>query len=120
MGYGIWLGLVRLGWILPLPWPDQLILHGPLMISGFLGTLISVERAIGVAKRWAYIAPSCTAAGALVLVVGPPNSIGPLLWVAASALVVLLFLGVCRRQPSLFVATMLAGAICWFIGNVEW
>ena len=27
MACGTWLGLVRLGWNLPLPWPDQLIAH---------------------------------------------------------------------------------------------
>ena len=40
MVWGIWMGLLRIGWALPLPKPDQLILHGPLMIGGFLGTLI--------------------------------------------------------------------------------
>ena len=47
MACGAWLGLVRLGWNLPLPWQDQLIAHGPLMVCGFLGTLISLERAVG-------------------------------------------------------------------------
>ena len=46
MACGMWLGLVRLGWNLPLPWQDQLIAHGPLMVCGFLGTLISLERAV--------------------------------------------------------------------------
>ena len=59
--WGVWLGLLRLGWALPLPWPDQLILHGPLMINGFLGTLIGLERAVGIARRWAYAAPILTA-----------------------------------------------------------
>jgi hypothetical protein len=35
LAWGVWLGLLRLGWILPLPWPDQLVLHGPLMIGGY-------------------------------------------------------------------------------------
>lgn len=37
MAWGAWLGLLRLGWALPILWPDQLILHGPLMIGGFVG-----------------------------------------------------------------------------------
>ncbi len=40
MAYATWVGLVRLGWNLPLPQSDQLVVHGPLMICGFLGTLI--------------------------------------------------------------------------------
>jgi hypothetical protein len=39
---GMWVGLARMGWALPTP---NLFIHGPLMISGFLGTLISLERA---------------------------------------------------------------------------
>jgi uncharacterized protein DUF1722 len=58
MACGAWLGLVRLGWNLPLPFPDQLIAHGPLMVCGFLGTLISLERAIALGSRWGYAAPA--------------------------------------------------------------
>ncbi len=64
MAFGTWLGLVRLGWNLPLPRQDQLIAHGPLMISGCLGTLISVERAVALGTRWGYAAPALSAAGA--------------------------------------------------------
>ena len=42
---GMWGGVIRAGWQLPplAIWlPAQ---HGPLMVSGFLGTLISLERA---------------------------------------------------------------------------
>ena len=120
MAYGVWLGLLRIGWILPLPWPDQLVLHGPLMIGGFLGTLIGLERAIGIAKRWAYLGPVFSALGAIVLVFGPPGSLGPLLITAASAVVTAVFLNVFWRQASLFVSTMLAGSVCWLVGNLAW
>src|SRR5438128_11530676 len=83
--WGVWMGLLRLGWALPLPWPDQLILHGPLMVGGFLGTLIGVERAVGISKRWAYAAPVLTAAGSVLLVFGPPGVLGPLLMTVGCA-----------------------------------
>jgi hypothetical protein len=38
-------GLMRLGWSFPLTAAEIAALHGPLMISGFLGTVISLERA---------------------------------------------------------------------------
>jgi hypothetical protein len=50
---GLWAGLLRLGWQLPpllLQLPAQ---HGPLMVSGFLGTLISLERAVATLGRLA-------------------------------------------------------------------
>jgi hypothetical protein len=120
MTWGIWLGLLRLGWVLPLPWPDQLILHGPLMIGGFLGTLIGLERAIGLARPWAYLAPVCSASGGLFLMFGPPGPVGPLLITVASAVVAVVFVSVIRRNATLFTATMLGGALAWALGNAQW
>jgi hypothetical protein len=53
----IWAGLLRMGWNLPVPnlsFPET---HGPLMIVGFLGTVIGLERAVALKKTWAYGAP---------------------------------------------------------------
>ena len=44
----LWSGLVRLGWAWPLLWPTLFMAHGPLMVCGFLGTLIGVERAVAL------------------------------------------------------------------------
>jgi hypothetical protein len=120
MACGVWLGLVRLGWRLPLPWPDQLIDHGPLMVCGFLGTLISLERAVGFGSRWAYAAPVLTAAGAILLDVGPRGPAAALLITAGSIVVAAIFAVICWRQPSLFAATMGVGAVAWVVGNVQW
>jgi hypothetical protein len=118
--WGVWLGLLRLGWALPLPWPDQLILHGPLMINGFLGTLIGLERAVGIARRWAYAAPILTGVGSLWLVFGSPGPIGPLLITLGSATVVAVFVAVLHQHRAMFVVTMLTGAAAWVAGNVLW
>jgi hypothetical protein len=120
MAWGVWLGLLRLGWALPLPRPDQLVLHGPLMIGGFLGTLIGLERAVGVARPWAYAAPLFTASGSLLLVAGPPGPAGALLITAGSAVVVIVLALVSLQQPSLFALTMTTGAVAWFVGNAHW
>ena len=61
--FGMWAGLIRLGWVLPVLQPPLPMLHGPLMVCGFLGTLIGLERAVGTGKRWAYAGPALTAAG---------------------------------------------------------
>ncbi len=118
--WGVWLGLLRLGWVLPLPWPDQLILHGPLMIGGFLGTLIGLERAVGIARRWAYAAPVLTGVGSIWLVLGPPGPLGPLLITLGSAIVAAAFIVVLHQQRAMFVVTMLMGAAAWVTGNVLW
>lgn len=120
MACGAWLGLVRLGWNLPLLWQDQLIAHGPLMVCGFLGTLISLERAVALGTRWAYAAPILVAAGAVALDLGPVAAFGPWLMTAGSVVMVAIFVVVWRRQASLFVATMAMGALAWTCGNAQW
>ena len=119
MACGTWLGLVRLGWRLPLPWPDQLIAHGPLMVCGFLGTLISLERAVALGSAWGYAAPVLVAAGALTidLSIGP---FGPLLITLGSVVLVAIFMRLVVRQPALFIWTMTAGAGAWLVGNTLW
>src|SRR5262245_40823061 len=68
----LWGGLVRLGWGWPLPSSTLLIAHGPLMVCGFLGTLIGVERAVALGVFWPYAAPLLTAVGTLALLTGLP------------------------------------------------
>ena len=121
MACGVWLGLVRLGWNLPLLRPDQLIAHGPLMVGGFLGTLIGLERAVAFGRAWGYAAPALTAAGALVLDVGSTTtSLGPWLITAGSLVLVAIFGIMWRRQPSLFLTTMALATIAWVVGNIQW
>src|SRR5262250_1833529 len=58
MAIGICTGLARLGIALPHSVPAIADLHGALMICGFLGTLISLERAVALDRRWPYAAPA--------------------------------------------------------------
>jgi len=120
MACGVWLGLVRLGWNLPLLWQDQLIAHGPLMVCGFLGMLISLERAVALGSAWGYAAPILVAAGSVALDLGPLGRFGPLLITAGSLVMVAMFIVVWRRHASLFVATMTIGALAWTCGNALW
>ena len=43
----VWAGLLRIGWSLP-TFPALSSAHGPLMIAGFLGVLIPLERAVAL------------------------------------------------------------------------
>ncbi|HII40525.1 MAG TPA: hypothetical protein HA326_04830 [Thermoplasmata archaeon] len=116
---GIWSGLVRVGWPWPSLTPDFWLAHGPLMVSGFVGTLIAVERAVAIGRRWGYAAPALTAAGALVLV-AVPLWLGPLLIVLGSAVLAALFGVILRRQPNPSTVAMLLGAATWVVGNLLW
>ena len=94
--------------------------HGPLMISGFLGILISLERAVALNRWWAYGAPVLTALGTLCVVAGRADRAGPLLMVLGSAALLGNFVAILRRQAALFTFTTAMGAVAWFIGNLLW
>jgi hypothetical protein len=121
---GMWAGLVRLGWGLPPLQPAWVANHGPLMLSAFLGSLVSLERAIALSlvirSRLPYAAPVLGALGGLALLVGLPDAIGRGLITAAGLALVAIFLVILRRQPNAAYATMLAGALTWLAGNLLW
>ena len=76
---GVGAGLARLAWNVPVG-ATSASLHGVLMICGFFGVVISLERAVAIGRAWAYL--------------------GPLL--AAS-------IDVLRRQAALFTFTLMLG-----------
>lgn len=113
-------GLSRIGWPLPSVVHNFSMLHGPLMISGFLGTLISLERAVALKKGFTYIAPLFTGIGAILLITGISNTFGPILITAGSLLLVFVFVYIYRIQPALHIVIMGLGALLWFGGNYQW
>jgi len=118
--FGIWAGLWRLGWKLPLPTKSLPISHGPLMVSGFLGTLISLERAVALNKVWNYLAPVFTAIGTILLLSGVTHFIAPLFIVAGSLILTFIFFSLFGRESELHFAVMGVGANLWLVGNIIW
>jgi len=95
--------------------------HGPLMVLGFVGTLISLERAVALGRAWAYLAPAASAAGAIGTILG--LGAGPLLLVLAQVLALLVYRALLARQPAPYIAVQvlgqtmgLAGAFLWWVG----
>lgn len=117
---GLWAGLLRLGWSLPAVQPGLYVSHGPLMVCGFLGTLISLERAVALGQGWNYAAPVLSGAGALALIVGAPDPIGAALITLGSLGLLANFAAILHRQTALFTITMALGAVAWFVGNCIW
>lgn len=117
---GLWGGLVRLGWQLPLPSAAFLSDHGALMVSGFLGTLVSLERAVGLGRTWTYAAPALAGGGALALAAGAPTPLPPGLVLLGSGIYVGASVVLLARARELFSAFLLGGALCWAAGNIEW
>ena len=118
--FGMWAGLIRLGWVLPVLQPPLPMLHGPLMVCGFLGTLVGLERAVGTGLKWAYAGPALTALGAALALVGVPAPVGPLLITLGSIVTFAVLLTLVRLLPALFTVVIALGGLAWAIGNTLW
>ncbi|OIQ78354.1 hypothetical protein GALL_399390 [mine drainage metagenome] len=117
---GMGSGLLRLGWNLPGTSAGMTSLHGPLMVCGFLGTVISLERAVAIGRRWAYLAPFTAALGGIALIAGMPWFIGAALVTIASLILCIATADIVFRQKALFTLTLLFGSLSWLLGNLLW
>lgn len=116
---GLWAALIRVGWQLP-NIASVAGYHGALMISGFLGTLVSLERATVLRRKWAYAGPLLSGLGALTLLIGLPSEIGRAGLVLSAAILCVVFVLFLRIRSTIDILTMSLGAVMWLIGNVLW
>ncbi|MBM3391334.1 MAG: hypothetical protein FJY34_05070 [Betaproteobacteria bacterium] len=117
---GVGAGLLRLGWDVPRPAADLAAFHGPLMVCGFFGTVISLERAVALARGWAYLGPLAAGSGGLALILGAPVEAAQWLLALGSAALLAGSVSVFLRQRALFTFTLAAGAASWLAGNLLW
>ncbi len=117
---GMAAGLARLGWPFPAPVAELGVLHGPLMASGFFGTVIGLERAVALSRRWGYLGPLLSGSGAAAGILGVPFAAAPALIAIGSAVLLAASVMFYRRQRELFTLTLALGALCWLLGNLLW
>ncbi len=119
---GVWGGLIRVPILLPLPSSNAnwITFHGPLMVCGFLGTVIALERAVGLQRLWTYSAPLLTGTGALAIAFGQLGKPPVMLIAAGSAIFVFVAAYVVRLQRAMFTVVMALAAVAWLFGNVLW
>lgn len=116
----IWAGLLRMGWQLPAWQPGLVMAHGPLIISGFFGALIGLERAVAMRERWPYLGPALSGLGGLLLIAGVSGMLPGLLLTAGSLWLALVFAAILRRHRANYLLVMAGGAFAWAGGNLLW
>jgi hypothetical protein len=89
--------------------------HGLLMAFGFLGTLISLERAVALGRPWGYLAPLAAGLGGLVLIVGLPADIATVLFAIGGALFVAIYGAFDRIEIALHTRVQAVGAVAWLV-----
>ncbi len=114
------LGLLR-AWP-PVPSARLGEVHGILMVAGFIGTLIALERAVAWGRRAGYLAPALLGLGGLLLILhgsATAQAAGTLLPAGALALC-LLYVPLWRRQRDDAVLVSSLGAVSLLGGLVLW
>ena len=114
-------GLLRAGvaWpvLLVFPWHGAAVnAHAALMVCGFLGTVIGIERAVAVRQRWAFAAPFASGAAAVATLLGAPGG-AALLFLLAALVFVAVNLLIVRRQTAAHTVLLLIAAVAWLVGN---
>lgn len=117
---GLWEGLFYLG--LPVPAGGATLSqdHGELMVLGFLGTLIALERAVALGQTWGYLAPVAAGAGGLAIVAGAPGEVGEALIGCGGIMLAGIFAAIYRIQPSLHNVVLAAASVCWVVAAGLW
>lgn len=113
-------GLARIGVDLPLVNTRLVEQHGALLVLGFLGTLIALERAVAVDRRWAFASPLLCAAGAVALMAGLPVTVAAALTSAGMVVLVAIFAVIVRLQPGMPALLLAASSLCAVGAALTW
>ncbi len=112
---GISGGWIRLGSLL-IPLPSAAANHGLLMVGGFIGTLISIERAMVMSQKTWLLIPLLTGFSTIPFLMG--NSEAGLLLLMAGSLGLSLIMHLqTLRHPKFHTVLLYVGAASWFVGN---
>ncbi len=112
---GIWTGLIRIGW--DLPFTQNAGDHGALMVGGFIGTLICLERTAGSTNRVFLLIPLLNVLSVIFFLFKLPHFASWSL-LAGSIGLTLAYLKLYLKFNEIYILIMLAGSFCYLIGNV--
>lgn len=112
---GLWTGLKRMGWDFGLL--SESLHHGAIMVGGFLGTLISLEKVIPLKKKFLFVVPLLSASSVGLFLLGHPHLSFVLLILAALGLSAVFFYYLLKEKNIIYLL-MAAGALCWLTGNL--
>ena len=94
--------------------------HGMLLVFGFVGTLVSVERAVALRAGWAFVAPALLGVGGVLLVSPAPLAVGQWTLLAGALAMVAVYLPLWRRQQDEAVLVQAFGAVLGVAALLLW
>ena len=114
---GIWSGWIRIGWEYPLTVTAGR--HGAFMVGSFLGTLISLERAVVIKNRWAMLVPFLSGISLIFFILNMDVMAFSALTLGSLGQVVMMFYFMTNHKQ-LYLKVMFIGSLCWLVGNLMW
>jgi hypothetical protein len=119
LALGTLAGLARTG-VAVTSWGSERVLeHAPLMVCGFFGTLISLERAVAHARLWAYCAP-LLAVAATVLLLASTGAAAAATYAGAALVLTGVSILMYWRHRAAHTLTLVVGSGAWLAGNLAW
>ncbi|MEO6143507.1 MAG: hypothetical protein ABIP19_05955 [Dermatophilaceae bacterium] len=94
--------------------------HGMVMVLGFVGTVVALERAVALRGRAGFAAPVLLGAGGVLLISSAPLRLGQLALAAGAAALVGVYIPLWRRQRDDSVLVQAFGAVLATGGAILW
>lgn len=94
--------------------------HGVLMVLGFVGTLVALERAVALGRPWGFVAPALLGTGGLALLSPAPMAAGQALLATGTGALAVLYVPLWRRQRDEAVLVQALGAVLGTGGALLW
>jgi hypothetical protein len=111
---GLWAGLNRIGWsIYALP---AIVHHGAMMVGGFLGSLIALEKIIPLKRKILYVIPLMSGMSIIFFLVHQDVVAIAMLVISSIGLCLVFFYYLATQRHSIYLL-MFIGSICWLAGN---
>jgi hypothetical protein len=117
---GLNAGLLLLGLPAPVTTDRLPVAHGMVMVLGFVGTVIALERAVALRRRAGFAAPALLGAGGLLVISAAPLWLGQVALVAGAAALMLVYIPLWRRQRDDAVLVQAFGAVLATGGALLW
>jgi hypothetical protein len=117
---GLYAALLLLGTTVPAPSAPVEEVHGPVMVFGFVGTLIAAERAVALGRRLALLAPALSGSAGLILLLTGPTLPAKLLLMAGAVGLLAIYRALWTRQQSIALLAQAFGAFAWYSFSLLW
>ncbi|WP_174722298.1 MULTISPECIES: hypothetical protein [Cryobacterium] len=94
--------------------------HGPLMVFGFVGTVVVLERAVAVRRGWAYLSPGLLGTGGIALISPLPVIVGQCALIGGCVMLLAIYAEIWRKQAAISTGVQVLGALAGLMATVFW